>query len=37
MYGGHYDDTLVRQEGRWRFQRRVASNDIPYSEPAGAP
>jgi hypothetical protein len=33
MYGGHYDDTLVREEGRWKFQRRVASNDIPHADP----
>jgi uncharacterized protein (TIGR02246 family) len=26
---GRYDDTLVREEGRWRFKRRTASNDIP--------
>ena len=26
---GRYDDTLVREDGRWRFKRRVASNDIP--------
>jgi hypothetical protein len=26
---GRYDDTLVRESGRWRFKRRVASNDIP--------
>ena len=24
---GRYDDTLVREGGRWRFKRRVASND----------
>ena len=24
---GRYDDTLVREKGRWRFKRRVASND----------
>jgi uncharacterized protein (TIGR02246 family) len=24
---GRYDDTLVRENGRWRFQKRVASND----------
>jgi uncharacterized protein (TIGR02246 family) len=24
---GRYDDTLVRENGRWRFTRRVASND----------
>jgi hypothetical protein len=27
--GGHYDDTLVREDGHWKFQRRVAVNDIP--------
>src|SRR5262245_59488952 len=26
---GRYDDTLVRENGRWKFKRRVASNDIP--------
>ena len=26
---GRYDDTLVRENGRWRFKRRVASNDLP--------
>ena len=26
---GRYDDTLVREEGHWRFKRRVASNDTP--------
>ena len=30
---GRYDDTLVRENGRWRFKRRVASNDTP---PPGA-
>jgi len=24
---GRYDDTLVREDWHWRFQRRVASND----------
>ncbi|HZM97515.1 MAG TPA: nuclear transport factor 2 family protein [Vicinamibacterales bacterium] len=24
---GRYDDTLVREDGHWRFKRRVASND----------
>jgi uncharacterized protein (TIGR02246 family) len=32
--GGHYDDTLVRENGRWKFKRRVAVNDIPQSGPA---
>ena len=26
---GHYDDELVREQGAWRFQRRVAPTDIP--------
>lgn len=26
---GRYDDTLVRENGRWRIKRRVASNDTP--------
>jgi len=33
MYGGHYDDTLVREDGHWRFRRRVAFADIPFSDP----
>jgi len=24
---GRYDDTLVRENGRWRFKKRTASND----------
>lgn len=35
--GGHYDDLLVREDGRWKFKRRVAANDIPQSGPAPAP
>jgi uncharacterized protein (TIGR02246 family) len=30
---GRYDDTLVRENGRWRFKRRVASSD---TAPPGA-
>jgi uncharacterized protein (TIGR02246 family) len=26
---GRYDDTLVREDGRWKFKRRVAANDLP--------
>lgn len=33
LYGGHYDDTLIREDGHWKFLRRVAVNDIPHSEP----
>ena len=34
---GRYDDTLVRENGRWRFKRRVAANDTaPPAAPAPA-
>lgn len=33
---GRYDDTLVRENGRWRFKRRVASNDTAPPAPAPA-
>src|SRR6185369_8312448 len=26
---GRYDDMVVREDGRWKFKRRIASNDIP--------
>ena len=31
---GRYDDTLVRESGKWRFKRRVASNDTAPPAPA---
>ncbi|MGB9067964.1 MAG: nuclear transport factor 2 family protein [Candidatus Acidiferrales bacterium] len=34
MYGGHYDDTLVREGGQWKFKRRIAVNDIPAGNSA---
>ena len=30
LYGGHYDDIVVREDGHWKFKKRVASNDIPH-------
>ena len=30
---GHYDDTYVREKGQWKFQRRVVTSDIPFSDP----
>jgi 3-phenylpropionate/cinnamic acid dioxygenase small subunit len=36
LYGGHYDDTLIREDGHWKFLRRVAVNDIPHSDPTEA-
>jgi hypothetical protein len=31
--GGHYDDTLIRENGHWKFKRRAASTDLPSSGP----
>ena len=31
---GRYDDTLVRENGRWKFKKRVASNDTAGPRPA---
>jgi len=31
---GRYEDTLVREDGTWKFKRRVASNDIPAAGPS---
>jgi uncharacterized protein (TIGR02246 family) len=28
---GHYDDVLVREDGRWRFERRTITRDFGYS------
>jgi len=33
---GRYDDTLVRESGKWKFKRRTASNDIPVPDPVPA-
>jgi ketosteroid isomerase-like protein len=27
---GRYEDTYIREDGRWRFQRRIAHTDIPH-------
>ncbi len=35
--GGRYDDTLIRENGHWKFKRRTASNDIPSGGPPPAP
>jgi uncharacterized protein (TIGR02246 family) len=29
---GRYDDILVRENGRWRFKRRTAANDLPAAK-----
>ena len=31
--GGHYEDTLVRENGLWKFQKRTAFSDLPASGP----
>jgi uncharacterized protein (TIGR02246 family) len=31
---GRYDDTLVREDGRWKFKRRIAANDLPLPRPS---
>jgi hypothetical protein len=33
FYLGHYDDTLVRENGRWKFLRRVVYGEIPPDDP----
>jgi hypothetical protein len=34
--GGHYDDTFTRENGHWKFKRRVAVADLPQPQPAPA-
>ena len=29
---GHYQDSYVRERGRWRYQRRIAHTDVPHRE-----
>jgi hypothetical protein len=29
MYLGHYEDSMVREDGRWKFLRRIVHGDIP--------
>src|SRR5690349_13672119 len=29
---GHYQDSYVRERGRWRYRRRIAHTDIPHRE-----
>ena len=37
LQSGRYDDIVVREDGRWKFKKRVASNDIPFfANPAPA-
>ncbi len=29
LYAGRYDDVLVREDGRWKFERRTVTGDLP--------
>jgi uncharacterized protein (TIGR02246 family) len=31
-HSGRYEDLLVREDGRWKFQKRVVHNDLPPVE-----
>lgn len=31
--GGRYEDTLIRENGHWKFKRRIALNDLPRPAP----
>ncbi len=35
LAAGRYEDELVRENGRWKFQRRVVSGDLPGAPPPG--
>jgi len=31
--GGHYDDTLIKEDGHWKFLQRVVMMEIPFQDP----
>lgn len=33
VFLGHYEDTIIRENGRWKFLRRVVYGDIPADNP----
>jgi 3-phenylpropionate/cinnamic acid dioxygenase small subunit len=33
FYLGHYDDTLIREKGHWKFLKRIVYGDIPVDDP----
>ena len=33
FYLGHYEDTLVKENGRWKFLKRIVYGDIPPDDP----
>jgi uncharacterized protein (TIGR02246 family) len=32
-HSGRYEDTLIREDGKWKFQKRVVLNDLPQVNP----
>ena len=34
VYLGHYEDLLIKENGKWKFLRRVAYSDIPADNPS---
>ena len=36
MVAGRYEDDLIRENGEWKFLRRVVISEIPYSDPREA-
>jgi len=37
VYLGHYEDTLVRENGRWKFLKRTVHSDIPPDKELSKP
>ncbi len=37
FYLGHYEDSLVREQDRWKFLKRVVYGDIPADDPLSRP
>jgi hypothetical protein len=30
---GHYKDTMVREDGRWKYAKRLIYGNIPFGDP----
>jgi uncharacterized protein (TIGR02246 family) len=35
-HSGRYEDTLIREDGRWRFLKRIVYNDLPQVQQSAA-